>query len=138
MTLFEDGVAAITGAASGIGRATASAIANDGCTKLMFGDVSIVGIEETRRLVLEKHPEAQIRLRELDISDEASVERFYGAAVEHFGRMTTPGRRSMLTHSMRLPKRRSTSSTLSIKRGYVPLSCDTPVTPLHVKHRNCT
>lgn len=47
------GVALITGAASGMGRATAIAFANAGCTRLALLDLNAAGLEETNSLLFQ-------------------------------------------------------------------------------------
>ncbi|OCK80953.1 short chain dehydrogenase [Lepidopterella palustris CBS 459.81] len=84
---FKDGTAAITGAASGIGRATACLFARDGCTRLFLGDLSMDGLEETRRIILKKHPEARVEISHVDISDEELVTNFYNQCISIFGRI---------------------------------------------------
>jgi len=106
--LLKDGTALLTGAASGsfisskvpfvcvlviwltlagIGRAAAVAFARDGCTQLVLGDINITGLEETRRSIKEAHHNAVVEIIHLDVTDEASVERFHAEAVSKFGRI---------------------------------------------------
>jgi NAD(P)-dependent dehydrogenase (short-subunit alcohol dehydrogenase family) len=44
-------------------------------------------MQETRRLVNEKCPQAEVCLSRVDVSDETSVEEFYSATVQKFGRI---------------------------------------------------
>lgn len=53
----------------------------------MLGDISEPELEETRKLILERYPEASIITSKLDVLDEASVDTFYALAVEKFGRI---------------------------------------------------
>lgn len=71
----------------GIGRSTSLLFARDGCRKLVLGDISEPGLEETRKLVLEKYPDARVVTLKLDVLDENSVNAFYKLAVETFGRI---------------------------------------------------
>ncbi|KAK5311251.1 hypothetical protein LTR93_011787 [Exophiala xenobiotica] len=44
-------------------------------------------MQETRRLINEKFPQAEVDLFRVKLSDESSVEEFYSATVEKFGRI---------------------------------------------------
>lgn len=72
---------------SGIGRATVLCFARDGCDQLILGDLSVEGLQETQKLVLEKYPSTQIEIQRLDVGDENSVEAIYKVAVSKFGRV---------------------------------------------------
>ena len=85
MAIFEDGVAVVTGSASGIGRATAVAFARDGCKKIVLGDLSEDGMEETRQIILEAYPDTKVATRKLDVTNETIVEDFYSFVVSEFG-----------------------------------------------------
>jgi NAD(P)-dependent dehydrogenase (short-subunit alcohol dehydrogenase family) len=85
MTRLLDGrVALITGAGSGIGRASSLVFAEEGA-KLVLGDVDDPGGEETARLVHERGGEALYV--HCDVTDPGSVHELVGAAVERFGRL---------------------------------------------------
>lgn len=71
----------------GIGRATSIAFARDGCVKLYLGDLSLDGLKETRSLIKSNHPDAEVEIAHVDISDEALVNSFYQSAAERFGRV---------------------------------------------------
>ena len=101
-THFKDGTAVITGSGSGmisncisfifshvagIGRATATLFARDGCTRLALGDLSLPGLEETRKIIQEAYPTATVEIVRLDVANEGSVEAFYAQVVEKFGRI---------------------------------------------------
>ena len=83
MQRFENKIVLITGAGSGIGRATAKRLASEGA-RLMLVDRNAEGLTET----LQQLPEHTETLhRELDVSDEAAVEQCVADTVAHFGRL---------------------------------------------------
>jgi NAD(P)-dependent dehydrogenase (short-subunit alcohol dehydrogenase family) len=82
--LLEGKVALITGAASGIGRATSLVFAEEGA-KLVLADVDDRGGEDTVAAVGERGSEAHYV--HCDVSDPADVEELIAAAVERFGRV---------------------------------------------------
>jgi NAD(P)-dependent dehydrogenase (short-subunit alcohol dehydrogenase family) len=75
-------VALVTGAASGIGRATALAFAREGA-KLVLADVNEKGGEEVLRIVKENDGEAIFV--ECDVTDVRAVEEMVKQGVEAFG-----------------------------------------------------
>ncbi|KIX96482.1 uncharacterized protein Z520_07748 [Fonsecaea multimorphosa CBS 102226] len=85
--LLSGGTAVVTGAASGIGRATAIAYARDGCSNLLLGDLSVAGLEETRKLILDSYKEVKVEISLLDVADEEVVEQFFSKGVQTFGRV---------------------------------------------------
>jgi NAD(P)-dependent dehydrogenase (short-subunit alcohol dehydrogenase family) len=81
---FDGKVALVTGAASGIGRATARLFAERGAA-VVAADVDEPGGRETARLVAEAGGRAHFV--RTDVGDPAQVERMVAAAVEAFGRL---------------------------------------------------
>lgn len=75
-------VAVVTGAASGIGRAAALAMAGEGAA-VIVADVDAAGGKETVRLIGEGGGEAAFE--RVDVSDEAQVEAMIDAGVARFG-----------------------------------------------------
>ena len=81
---FEGKVALVTGAASGIGRATAVAFADQGA-KVVVSDVVDSGGEETVHQIVDKGGEAIFV--HADVSRAADVEALVATAMERFGHL---------------------------------------------------
>jgi len=77
-------VALVTGASSGIGRATALAFAREGA-KVVVANRSVEGGEEVVRLITEAGGES-VFVR-TDVTQASEVEEMIGAAVERYGRL---------------------------------------------------
>ncbi|MFO0665040.1 MAG: SDR family oxidoreductase [Polyangiaceae bacterium] len=75
-------VAAITGAASGIGRSLATALAREGCD-LALSDVNESGLVETARLC----SRVRVTERRLDVADGADFRAWAAEVVRDFGRV---------------------------------------------------
>jgi meso-butanediol dehydrogenase/(S,S)-butanediol dehydrogenase/diacetyl reductase len=85
---FDGKVALVTGAASGIGRATVLRLASEGAR--VFGhDVNGAGLEETAALVTAGGGEAKVRTG--DVSDPAECRATVEACVAEFGRLDVLG-----------------------------------------------
>jgi len=81
---FEGQVVLITGAASGIGRATAAAFADQGA-RLLLADID----EEGGRAVVDRlRPEEdRVRFVQADVADDADVERMVAECASAYGRL---------------------------------------------------
>ncbi|NNL65459.1 MAG: SDR family oxidoreductase [Myxococcales bacterium] len=84
MQRFDGKVAFVTGAAAGIGRATAERLASEGAA-LFLVDVAREGLEETAKLCAERGASVEQRL--CDVSDEGQVKECIAACVAHHGRL---------------------------------------------------
>lgn len=82
--LLEDKVALVTGAGSGIGRATALTFAREGA-RVLVSDVDQAGGEETVKAVAEAGGEA--RMVRTDVTRESDVAAAVAAAVDGYGRL---------------------------------------------------
>jgi meso-butanediol dehydrogenase/(S,S)-butanediol dehydrogenase/diacetyl reductase len=84
MRRFEDKVVLITGAASGIGRATAVRLGSEGAA-LVLVDVSAEGLEETAKKCVEAGASVETTL--CNVGDAAQVEAAVEGAVQRFGKL---------------------------------------------------
>lgn len=84
MNRFKDKVAIVTGATSGLGRATARALAQEGASVVIAGRRAALGEEFTAELRAQGLQAAFVRT---DVRDRESVERMVEAAVRHYGRL---------------------------------------------------
>lgn len=83
MTRFTGRVAIITGAGSGIGRATTLRLANEGA-KVVLADWSEEGLQETASLL----PAEAVHIeRKLDVSDEDAVQALVAEVIAQFGQI---------------------------------------------------
>lgn len=86
MTDLRDKVVALTGAASGIGRALAVEFARKG-SLLALSDRDADGLAETERLVLAAVPGAKVRTDVVDVAEEAVVTDWARTVADHYGRV---------------------------------------------------
>lgn len=81
------GVALITGAASGIGRATSLLFGAEGCKRIVVADINNQELEQTKALILQSHADADVLSVEVDLRSESAVENLIKQAVARFGRI---------------------------------------------------
>lgn len=81
---FKDKVCLVTGAGSGIGRATALAFGREGA-KVVVTDINLENARKTVEILRGSHSEA-IAIK-VDISKREDVENMVKTAVETFGRL---------------------------------------------------
>lgn len=86
MKRFEGKVAFVTGAAGGIGRATAIRLASEG-SSLYLVDVAVEGLEETAKLCQQEG--ADVAFARCDVTLEEDVRGHIAACVQRFGRLDT-------------------------------------------------
>jgi NAD(P)-dependent dehydrogenase (short-subunit alcohol dehydrogenase family) len=85
-TRFADRVVLITGAGSGLGRATAVRLASEGA-KLALVDISEKGLDATVVAVKEVAADAEILVATADVSKESDVESYVAKTLETYGRI---------------------------------------------------
>jgi butyryl-CoA dehydrogenase len=85
MKNLKGAVAVITGAGSGIGRATALELAAHGA-HLALADLNQAGLEETRTLVNGDHAQSTVKTYVLDVGDAAAVENLATQVQRDFGK----------------------------------------------------
>ncbi len=86
MSLNNESVIVITGAASGIGRATALRLGNEKISGLALSDVNAAGLNETARML--ENSEVKISTHIVNVADRTAVEAFAAEVVAHHGRVT--------------------------------------------------
>jgi len=84
MKTFKDRVAVITGAGSGIGRATALALAAEGC-HLAISDIDAASLTETAELL--KQDPVRVHTQVLDVSDKQAMQDYPSSVIEAFGQV---------------------------------------------------
>jgi len=83
---FENKVVIITGAGSGLGQASALQVAKEGA-KLSLVDLNNKGLEETKKLILESVPDADLLLITANVSQEEDVKNYVKQTVDTFGKI---------------------------------------------------
>jgi short-subunit dehydrogenase len=83
VTSFNDKVAAITGAGSGMGRSLAVLLSRAGC-HVALSDVNKANLEETAGLLA---PGVKSSIHEVDVADRQTMEKFAADVVEQHGKV---------------------------------------------------
>ena len=81
---FDDLVAVVTGAGSGIGQALALQLANKGC-HLALADISRKGLQDTKKRI--DNPDVTVSLHVVDVSSAEAMEGLAQAVVSKHGRV---------------------------------------------------
>ncbi|KAJ3536864.1 hypothetical protein NM208_g6546 [Fusarium decemcellulare] len=81
------GVALVTGAASGIGRATVRLFAREGCKRIVIADVNPAGLETLKLEIEQQHTGVKIAAIPTNVTSEGSVVALIKSAVQRFGRI---------------------------------------------------
>ncbi|RAL05172.1 SDR family NAD(P)-dependent oxidoreductase [Aspergillus ibericus CBS 121593] len=81
------GTAFITGAASGIGKATAYSLARHGVRQLAIGDINFPAAQETADDLQSQFSDVQVLPLNLDVADPTSIQRAIAETVSRFGRI---------------------------------------------------
>ncbi len=84
MKILKDKVAVVTGAGSGIGQATAIALAKEGC-HLALADINQAGMEATADDVQKSGVE--VSQHKIDVANRKDMERFVEEVIDHHGRV---------------------------------------------------
>ncbi|KAJ0124480.1 3-oxoacyl-reductase [Diaporthe amygdali] len=81
------GTAFITGAAKGIGQATAAAFARHGVSRLAIADIDMHGLEKTKELLHAQCPDIKVMELQLDVRHSAQVAGALSEVMKKFGRL---------------------------------------------------
>ena len=79
------GVALITGAASGIGKATTFAFADEGVTRFIIADVNEAGLQSVEKDLKASDANVQVVVVKTDTTSESDVQRMVDEGVKAFG-----------------------------------------------------
>lgn len=86
MSRYENKTVIITGGGSGLGKAAAVRVAEEGAN-LVLVDLNSEALEESRKEILEAVPEAQVELVEANVAKEEDVKNYVQFTKEKFGRI---------------------------------------------------
>ncbi len=80
MSLTDESVAVVTGAASGIGRALAVRLASEKIAGIALSDVNSAGLEETAQMV--ERAGGRVSTHVVNVANRSEMENFVRAVVE--------------------------------------------------------
>jgi len=83
---FENKVVIVTGAGSGLGRAAAERLAEEGAS-LALMDVNFASLEETKKNIMSVSPEANVHMVEANAANESEMKTFIDESVHKFGQL---------------------------------------------------
>lgn len=86
MSLTNESVVVITGAASGIGRALAVRLAREPITGIAISDVDEAGLSETARII--QSPNLRVSKHIVNVADLRQMENFKNEVMQTYGRVT--------------------------------------------------
>ncbi|KAH0840757.1 Levodione reductase [Fonsecaea pedrosoi] len=86
-SLLDGGIAFITGAGSGIGRATGKQFAHYGAKGLVLTDINEAGLQQTKDEIHASYPGVEIETIRMDVTNESSIVAAHKAAIDRFGRI---------------------------------------------------
>lgn len=95
-------VALITGAGSGIGRATANVFAEEGVTRLVLADINLASVESLASELKKENPSIQALALKIDTSSESDTQNMVDEAVKAFGAIHYCVNAAGITSSSRL------------------------------------
>jgi NAD(P)-dependent dehydrogenase (short-subunit alcohol dehydrogenase family) len=84
---IRDRVAIVTGAAAGIGRATALRLAELQAGGVTIADVDEAGLEMTRQLIADAAPGVEVLVIRTDVTDVAALENLYAMTMRQFSKL---------------------------------------------------
>lgn len=86
MSLNNESIAVVTGAASGIGRALAVRLAQEGIKGVAISDVNAAGLDETARMMA--NTDTQVSVHVVNVADLSQMQRFAADVIAQHGRVT--------------------------------------------------
>ncbi|KAK4613569.1 Short-chain dehydrogenase srdC [Fulvia fulva] len=87
MGLHFPGVAFVTGAGSGIGRATALLFAKEGCRRIAIADLNKHALVKVQSEIESEHADIKVEVHHIDLTSEESVDGAIKNVAKSFGRI---------------------------------------------------
>ncbi|GAB7353338.1 hypothetical protein MBLNU459_g3828t1 [Dothideomycetes sp. NU459] len=98
-----NGVALVTGAASGIGRALSLAYCRAGVQAITLADLNVGGLEETVELIKNENPKVAVHTIECNTTKQDQVAKMVRETVDKFGRLDYAANVAGINANDRLP-----------------------------------